>query len=168
MTWIHGVESRFGSVPVGFHAGLHALQAALSSGSGRARATERLTRGIADLEEWNRSTESDFLLIRGNLMEFLAGVQGLPSQVEGFSGRLEGERGKSTDELMGKVRARVEQMQVLLGEGNRLFGNVQKETKSILRAFSTFGKVASTFQITAILARIETAHLSMTQEDLSN
>ncbi|MCX6608472.1 MAG: hypothetical protein NTV52_33460 [Acidobacteria bacterium] len=168
MTWIHGLESRFGSVPVGFHAGLQALQAALSSGSGRESATERLQRVIADLEELNRSTESDFLLISGNLMEFLAGVHKLQSQVEGFSGRLEGEREKSTDELMGRVRARVEQMQVRLGEGNRLFGNVQKETKSILRAFSTFGKVASTFQITAILARIETAHLSMTQEDLSN
>jgi len=46
---------------------------------------------IADLEELNRATEADFLLmdgllingllIRGNLMEFLAGVQKPKSQV---------------------------------------------------------------------------------------
>jgi len=41
---------------------------------------------IADLEELNSATEADFLLmdgllIRGNLMEFLSGVQGPPSPV---------------------------------------------------------------------------------------
>ena len=168
MSWIRGLESHFRFAPAGFQAALQALHATLHFQSGGGSATERLGGVIADLAELNRSTEADFLLISGNLMEFMAGVRKLQAEVEVFSGRLEGERKNGSQELMGSVRERVEQMQCRLAEGSLLFGDVQRETKGILRAFSTFGKVASTFQITAILARIETAHLSMTQEDLSN
>ncbi len=168
MSWIRGWESHLGFAPAGFVAGLQALQSALHSRSGKVSATETVGRVIADLEELNRATEADFLLISGNLMEFLTGVQKLQSRVEAFSAMLEGEQSRTTHDVMASVRERVEQMQFRLGEGNRLFETLQRETRGILRTFSTFGKVVSTFQITAILARIETAHLSMTQEDLSN
>lgn len=123
---------------------------------------------IADLETLNRTTEDDFLEVGGNLMAFLSASRQLHSEIAGLTALVSGEHAQHACEALVSVRGFVREMKLCSQNDGRAFADLRHAAASIHRRFSTLGKIALSFQITAILARIETAHLAGSKQDLGS
>jgi hypothetical protein len=153
---------------VRLQAGLHLLQMAVSPRS-RSRAWMNELRGVVGgLEGLNHSTEADFLAVGGNLMAFLTASRQLHSDIGGLTALVSGEQAQRACHELVLVRDYVQEMQRRSEQGRRILLALQTSATRIHRLFSSLGKIALSFQITAILARIETAHLALSQQDLGN
>jgi hypothetical protein len=150
------------------HACVHFVQTAVSPRS-RSRAWIGEVRGvIAELEKLNQTTEASFLAVGGNLMDFLSASRQLHADIGGLTALVSGERTRQACNTLTSVRRHVREIQNRCAHGGRALLALQSSAGNIRRGFSTLGKIALSFHIAAILARIETAHLSLSQQDLGN
>ena len=147
---------------------IHFLQTAVSPKRRNRAWIKELQGVIADLETLNRTTEADFLAVGGNLMGFLTASRQLHTDIEGLTALVSGEQAQRACDALVSVRGFVREMQFRSENDGRAFADLHAAAASIHRRFSTLGKIALSFQITAILARIETAHLAGSKQDLGN
>ena len=148
--------------------GIHFLQIAVSPRRRNRAWVKELQGVIADLETLNRTTEADFLAVGGNLMGFLTASRQLHSDIAGLTALVSGEDARHACDALVSVRGFVREMQLRSQNDGQAFADLHTGAASIHRRFSTLAKIALSFQITAILARIETAHLAGSKQDLGN
>jgi len=122
----------------------------------------------AELETLNRTTEADFLAVGGKLMAFLTSARELHSGIQTLSALVGGERSQDACQALVSVRGFVDHMRQRLDETARSLEQLRAAAGRIRGRFATFGRIAMSFHITAILARIETSHLARSSEDLGN
>jgi hypothetical protein len=130
--------------------------------------TGQVQRVIADLEKLNRSTEAGFLAVGSNLMAFLTASRQLHSDIGALMALVSGEHAQHACDALVSVRGFVQEMQHRSHDSGCAFLALQAAANGIHRRFSTLGKIALSFQVTAVLARIETAHLALSQQDLGS
>lgn len=123
---------------------------------------------IGELEKLNRTTEAGFLSVGGNLMVFLTASRQLHSDIGGLTDLVSGEQAEQACSALVSVRRYVQETQQRSEDDARALADLQAAAGRIHSRFSTLGKIALSFHITAILARIETAHLARYREDLGN
>ncbi len=144
------------------------VRAPISSPPGSSSWADDLREVIADLRKLNGSTETDFLAIGGKLMAFLSASRGLHTEIARLTALVSGEEVQHACDSLVSVRRYVREIQLRSAEGAQPVRLIQAGAERIRRGFSTFGEIATSFRITAILARIEVAHLTTSQQNLKN
>ena len=130
--------------------------------------SENVSGVIAGLKELNRTTETDFLAVGGNLMAFLSASRKLHADIAGLTALVAGEQAQHACDPLVSVGRYVEEMRHRSEGCGRPLLSLRADADRIHRGFSTFGEIASSFRIIAIQARIEAAHLDTTQQNLKN
>lgn len=123
---------------------------------------------VAGLANLNRTTESDFLAIGGNLLGFLSASRQLHDQIAGLSALVSGEQAQRACDALLSVRRYAEEMQDRSRRRVQALLILRTSADRIRQRFSRFGKIVLSFRLTAILARVEAAHLAATQQNLKN
>lgn len=123
---------------------------------------------IADLKALNSRTETGFVEVGGNLMGYLTASRQLHSDILGLTALVSGEHVQHACDALLLVRGYVQDIQCRSQDGGRSLQKLKAAAGRIQSGFSNLNKVALSFHITAVLARIETAHLSTSREDLQN
>jgi hypothetical protein len=123
---------------------------------------------IHDLESLNQATEKDFLAVGGKLLEFLNSSRELHSKLEDLALMVSGDRTRELSGVLHGVQAFMKETQDRCAQSANELSSLRQSAALIHRGFSSFGKIAMSFHIAAILARIETSSLSVSQQDLTN
>lgn len=130
--------------------------------------TQEIRRVVDDLENLNRVTESDFLKVGGNLMAFLTASRRLHGDVARLTVLVSGEHAQQACDALGEVRRYAEEMQRRSEQSGGVLAILQAGSERIRRGFAGFFEIALSFRITAILARMEAAHLATSRQNLRN
>jgi hypothetical protein len=123
---------------------------------------------IADLKKLNGATEAGFLAVGGKLIVFLSESRHLHAEIAGLTALVSGDQAQDACNSLLSVRRYVLEMQARSEEIGRAILILRSGAERIRRGFSTFGDIATSFRIAAILARIEVAHLATSQQNLQN
>jgi len=129
---------------------------------------EDLQTVVADLEHLNRATEADFLAVGGKLMEFHTASRALHGDIAALTALVNGEQSQNACNNLLFVRRYAEEMRARSEKGAQALQLLETAADRIRRGFSGFDRIAMSFRITAILARMEAAHLSTSQGNLKN
>jgi hypothetical protein len=123
---------------------------------------------IANLKKLNESTESGFVSVGSKLMAFLSASRQLHSDIGSLTAMVSGEQARQACDALVSVRGYVQEVGRNSENGGRALLALQASAASIHRGFSTLGKIAMSFHVTAMVARIETARLALSQQDLGS
>jgi hypothetical protein len=137
-------------------------------GEGKEASAGEIGRVIAALEELNRTTEADFLSVGGKLMQFLSASKNLHADIAGLASLVSGDDAQRACGALDSVRRYAREMERRSEQSGRALSTLRAGADRIRRAFSTFGKIAVSFRITAILARMEAAWLTNSEQNLKN
>jgi hypothetical protein len=129
---------------------------------------EELRGVIGDLEQLNRATERDFLAVGGKLVNFLDSSRLLHGEISRLAALAGGEEARNACDTLSRVGLYAEHLRLQARESSAALRTLGQAAERIARGFSTFGNIATSFRVTAILARMEAAHLSTSQQNLKN
>jgi methyl-accepting chemotaxis protein len=123
---------------------------------------------IAELEKLNHATEDDFLAVGRNLMAFLSSARQLHADIGGLTALVSGEQAQHACETLLAVRGYAVEIRRHFDAGGRALLILQTGADRIRDGFRSFEKIASSFSVTATLARIEAGRLAESQQNLKN
>jgi hypothetical protein len=130
--------------------------------------TEEIHRVILLLEQLNGETERDFLAVGGSLMSFLSSSRLLHEEISGLNSMVTGMESQNACDALDSVRRYAEQLRRRSELSTSALVSLRSGAGRIRQGFSTFGNIATSFRVTAILARMEAARLSTTQQNLKS
>ncbi len=144
------------------------LQTVLSPKARNRTWMNQVTGVIADLKKLNQSTESGFVSVGSKLMAFLSSSRQLHSDIASLTAMVSGQQARQACDALVSVRGYVQEVGRTSENGGQALLALQASAASIHRGFSTLGKIAMSFHVTAMVARIETARLALSQQDLGS
>ncbi len=115
-------------------------------------------RAIGDLQQMNRRTEAGFLAVGTKLSGFLAAARRVSESATATAERVSGEQGKRDEDSLARVLEATAAMRKGAGSAAGL-ARLRDSAQRLQRAFQGFDSTVVSFQVLAILARIETARL---------
>lgn len=142
-----------------FSRSLRRLQGVLASSSETAW-REDLRFAMDTLKELNQSTEVAFASVGGNLMDLLSRARDLHSAIERLLVELSGEQAQRASQALIDVRDYIGVIQDRSRAESERLASIQSGASQIRSGFAFFEQIGLSFHITAVLARIETAHLT--------
>lgn len=151
-----------------FARSLAALSHCLRGGPSRSEWAAEIEGVVAELQKLNSETEQHFLAVGGKLMGFLSALRALHGDVQGLSTLMGSEQTRHACEALMEVRQYANGMTgrpELSGSGLLA---IQESAGRIQREFATLASIVLSFRITAIVARIETAHLAMAESEFGS
>ena len=156
----------------GFDRSLRMLQMAVSAEARDRGWKSELTSVVADLKAINHDTEEGFMGVSSRLGEFLLDSRKLHAEIDALTAMMAGEQAQDAGRALESVRNRAQVIERRSTEGLDALRTLQGAAARIRTGFSSFEKIALSFHITAVLARIETAHISasldQSHQDLGN
>jgi hypothetical protein len=120
----------------------------------------------ADLADLNSATEKDFLNVAGSLTRFLSASQRLHANISELIALVSSDQAQEACAALIAVRAYAREMQSRSDQGGRSLLILQTGAERLRAGFSNFGQIASSFRVTAILARMEAAQLATAEQNL--
>jgi len=128
---------------------------------------EEVQRVVSDLEQMNRSTEADFLVIGEKLTGFLSAARTISAGARSLAESVTGKTGDSACRALLTVLDKAREMQKQANAAGGLV-RMRDSLAGIRRALAGCKRVGSSFQVMATLAQIETAHLGAAGLDLGH
>lgn len=129
--------------------------------------TNELDAVISDLEELNRSTETDFLALTGKLAEVSSAAETISSHGCAMLECIAGARGKRVREALLAVLETCADAKASAEAADKL-ARMSDSLGCIRRSFVHFRRVGPAFYVMATLARLETGRLGLAGLDVSH
>jgi hypothetical protein len=124
-----------------------------------------LERVIEDLSALNRNSEQSFLELGAKLVEFIAAVDLISSEVTTLTDLVSGEHmGRASEALTSALNRSVE-MRGHSKEGSGVLSGIREEANRMAHTFAAFQGTVSTFRVLGVLTRIEAARLGSAGND---
>ena len=114
---------------------------------------------IADLENLNRSTESDFLAVGEKLAEFRSAAREISSDMAAVNDLISGEHGRNRSAALTRMLATFGKMAARIERSGQALAGVGDLSRRIRLAFSGLRDTAPVFRTLCTLTRIETSRL---------
>jgi hypothetical protein len=130
--------------------------------------TAVLDRAIAELEELNRSTERDFLLVGERLMQFRSTTRSMKTEMSGLIDLISGEESRTVSASLSGMLTYSKRIEGEIERNGRAFEQVHESAAAIPQAFTGLRNMVQVFRTLCTLTRIETSRLGNSEEDFGD
>lgn len=125
-------------------------------------------RVIGELENLNRSTERDFLVVGEKLMEFCSTARQIAADMQAVTELIAGEGARNVTLALTHMLEHSRQMDRRIEQSGGALGEVRELSRAIRQCFSGLRNTVAVFQTLCTLTRIETARLGGAGADLDH
>jgi hypothetical protein len=153
---------------IGRRLGCFAISELGYRGSGESNWCTVLEEVARKLDELNRSTEQDFLVVGGKLMEFLSVARQISSDMTELTALISGDQSHNSSQALSRMLERARSMDTRLTQNGQALKNLHDLARRVQFSFSKLAETVALFRALCTLTRIETSRLGIDGSDFSN